>query len=189
MSQINNSLRDEYNISDLSLTFVTSRNFLFEMYFDGQIVVERKFTADEIRDAGSVSSALDHFSNDVVFSFEDSCWGAPFAIDHNNTKRRRPDNRYVFDVSATRVYEFGENEVHGDLTRFDCDTDAEDFMDIDNKEDALESRISALRWKLDQITLGMFLPAGNVVSSNMNFVDQDETVYDCDEQLVSKSAE
>lgn len=182
-SHLYNSLCYDYYISGLSLKFVTSRSFGFEMYFEGVIVVEHEFTADEIRDAEGVSNAIEQFSNDVVSAFE----GSSFDLSPPRGKRRSADNRYVFTLSTTRVYGFGENDVYGDLTHIDCDMDAakKSDMDIDNTKDAVDSCVFSIQSELSEIS-EIVLPADvYLISSNLNLVDQDDEVYGCVDELIT----
>ena len=181
-SHIHDRFCNTYYVSDLSLKFLTSRDFVFQIYFSGTLVVEREFTPAEIRENEGVVNTLEHFNDDISSDLEH--YG--FGISPESTLRRTRNNRYTFEVDATRYFGFGENEVVGDLALLEKNASAYEVASygIDNSDAALDSRISDLKLELGNALES--LPEGvKLIGFEFSFVDQDDDVVEVRDELIA----
>jgi hypothetical protein len=176
------SLCRDYQVSQLSFKFATSRVFEIEMYFEGEIVVEHEFTPDEIREAGSISEALEQFFGDVVSGYPERFELTPL----NNVSRRRADNKYTFSVYTRRTFSFRENEFDGgDFTRIGREgSEADSEIQIDTTVEAHNSCVSSIKDELKYIDDEVYLPDdSDVISSDIGYVDHSDDYSWSDELL------
>jgi hypothetical protein len=175
------SLPKYYFIDALSLKYIASRDFVFEIYFGGFVTVKKKFSPKEICDGGGVSYALEFFFEEMISALE----GCGLEGDiTQTTARRNSNNEYVFEVSKTSYYGFSENNVAGEmaLLEHNMSIDEIQMIGIENENDALQDTVTNAKaesvYRVEQC-----LPVGvDLLSFDFDFIDQDDDVYEvCDE--------
>jgi len=186
-SEIRNLLCEYYFISVLSLKYFASRDFVFKLFFGGYVTVEKIFTQDEIDDAGSVSSALECFSDEMMPVFEDyDLEGWPL-----HSTRRNRYNKYVFEVTKTCFFGFDDRNVVGNLELLTNAMDIDDarMLGIGIHPDAFDSIISNVKERYTRILdIDMMPEDVELIKFEFDFVDQDEEIVEvCDELLMDAS--
>lgn len=182
-AKIRSSLQDHYFVETLSLKYIASRDFVFEIYFGGFVTVEKIFSPEEIGDAGGVSYALELFFEEM-FSALQEC-GLEGHISQTNVRRNR-NNKYVFEVSATCHYGFSEKEVVGEMALLERNMSIDEvrMIGIDNQDEALEAIVASAKSGYGCI-LEEFLPDDvDLIGFDFDFIDQDDNVYDVCDELV-----
>lgn len=180
--KIRSSLYEHYFIETLSIKYITSRDFIFELFFEGIVTVEKVFSQEEINEEGGVSYALEVFFNEMYYSLQEC--GMESHISQTN-KRRNRNNKYVFEVNSTAYYGFSESEVIGEMALLEHNMSINEvqMIGIDTKQDALNA-ITADAIKGYELMLNDILPTG-LELFRFHFSDQDDDVYDvCDELLI-----
>lgn len=124
---INEALTPVYRLRGLERILVASRNFGFEFTCSGQLVVDCEFTNEYVREAGGILAAFDDLERRMIEA------GSNINVDMvlTSPRRRRADNRYVFDVFHSRVTGFGEHEVVGDVVSMYREESAPSAGDFD----------------------------------------------------------
>ena len=185
-SQLYTSLCYDYKISDLELKLITSREFAFEMYFEGEMVVEYEFSDVEIRNNGGVSNALNFFFDEI----DGALIPYGYTLIAPTKKRRSPDNRYVFGIVLTEVLCCGENDITGPVLLADREMSLDDLQQVGlcNPDSGPGSGLPFDTESFEmnvQIALEGLNNFENVqlVSCNIGYVDQDDDVCDCTETL------
>jgi len=176
-AEIRNSLCSEYFIADLSLKYIASRYFTFEVYLAGFLTVERTFSPDEILDSGGVSDALSDFVDEMSETFH---YCALSGYITQSTSRRNKKNQYIFEVSSTCYFTFNEREVDGDMALLEHDMTLDDIqmIGIDNNNEALDAMVSGNK-HLQEAMLEEYLPVDvTLLKFDFYFIDQDYEVHD-----------
>ena len=179
--EITRFLGEHYCVLHLEEKYVTSRYFVFEMYFSGNFVVEHKFTPEEICDHGGVKAALANFVDEV----ESSLYPHSFSVFSPGLRRRNINDRYEFNVSTTRYFGFGEDQVVGDMSSVTQDMSLSEVqaIGIDNLDDCIRSTELDVCGELGEQFLNLPIHI-KIISCDMNWIDQDDDVYEIDQELL-----
>jgi len=187
-TEISNSLCTQYYISDISLKYIASRWFIFEIYFGGFITVERIFTSDEIHNSGGVREALSEFVEEMVVAIGEC--GLDGDISQTITRRNR-ENQYVFEISLTSHYGFNERDVDGEmgLLRHNMNIDDIRMIGIDNKSKALDVIVSDVKCGYRNLLEGGLPADVSILKFGFDFIDQDDDVYEVDDAFLMTAAD
>lgn len=178
---IRDTLGSKMAIHKLVFSMATSRGFGFEIYYEGSFRVRRKFSDDDIESKGSDRGALESFFDEIKSAIE------PFGFEITSTpsKRQRSlNNEYLFNVYYAPNYVFSEIDVHGEgcyAIRGDASTDDINEYGIDF-DDTKEDETNAF---LQSILDENLPPYTDLISCEINYVDDPGEAYEVDDELIS----
>ncbi len=177
--KIRSSLCNHFFIESLSLEYIASRVFVFDIYFSGSVTVEKKFTPEEIGSSGGVSYALEEFFEEMRSLLQDC--GLDGSISQTTTRRNR-NHKYVFEVHVARPCAFSEREVEGEISLFkrNMNRDEMEMIFIDMQDDALAAAIADTKSDYES-TLGEFV---DLLRFDLSFIDYDCDVFDVYDNLL-----
>ena|GEM_PF-559886 len=177
---IRDALSEKVAIHELIFSMATSRNFGFEIYYEGSFRVKREFSDDEIASEGGVRDALESFFDEIESAIE------PYGFDitgNPSTHRRSVNNEYLFNIGYSRNIGFSESKVCGEgcyAISGDATTDEinEYGVDFDNTmDDGTQELLNSV--------LEDNLPfSADLISCEISYVDDPEESIDvCDELI------
>ncbi|NCB85674.1 MAG: hypothetical protein EOM44_14470 [Bacteroidia bacterium] len=179
IQDIRDTLGSKIEIHELIFSMVTSRSFVFEIYYEGSFRVKREFNDKDIYSEGGVRNALESFFGEVASTIE------PFGFQVTSMPSRRQrsrNNEYSFGVYYAPRIAFSESDVQGEgcyAIRGNASTDEVNMHGIDFK-DALVDETNAF---LDSI-LNENLPTdADLISSKIRYVDSPEEAFDIYDEL------
>jgi hypothetical protein len=177
---IRKTIRTKVTIHELVFSMVTSRNFVFEIYYEGSFRVKREFSDADIESEGGVRDALESFFDEIVSAIE------PFGFHVTSTPSKRQRNRnneYLFGVYHAPCIGFSESDVHGEgcyAIRGDSSIDEVNWHGIDFM-DTLEDDANVF---LNSILNEYLPPDADLISCEISYVDDPEEAFDiCDELI------
>ncbi|MCF8039633.1 MAG: hypothetical protein K9K79_09985 [Desulfohalobiaceae bacterium] len=179
---IRNTIGTKVTIHELVFSMVTSRNFVFEIYYEGSFRVKREFSDEDIESEGGIRAALESFFDEVVSAIE------PFGFQVTSTPSRRQrsrNNEYLFGVYYAPCIGFSEGDVHGEgcyAIRGDASTDEVNEHGIDF-EDTLVDETNAI---LESILNENLPPDADLISSKISYVDNPEEAFEIYDELICK---
>ncbi|MGB5157775.1 MAG: hypothetical protein WBN77_10115 [Desulfobacterales bacterium] len=177
---IRDTLGTNVTIHELVFSMVTSRSFVFEIYYEGSFRVKREFSDEDIESEGGVRDALESFFDEIVSAIE------PFGFQVTSTPSRRQrsrNNEYLFGVYYAPHIGFSESDIQGEgcyAIRGDASTDEVNEHGIDF-EDTLVDVTNAL---LNSILNENLPPDADLISSEINYVDDPEEAFDIYDELI-----
>ncbi|MBF0420056.1 MAG: hypothetical protein HQL78_07810 [Magnetococcales bacterium] len=170
-TEINRLLTPKHKIQQIYLRFISSRIFIFEMYFKGYAKIEHNILITEEDD----DDLMESFFSDVESSLEHQFGSIIISHSHDAA-----DNIYIFDFTTTHHFAFNEDEVSGYLTLTDHHLMKEEICEqwIDYNESELQRLISTVQSEVEELC--QILP-GNVIEHGANFVDKMDEIFDFEE--------
>jgi len=178
--EIRDTLGTNVAIHELVFSMVTSRSFVFEIFYEGSFRVKRQFSDEDIEAEGGVRDALESFFDEIVSAIE------PFGFQVTSTpskRQRRRNNEYLFGVFYAPCIGFNESEVQGEgcyAIRGDASTDEVNGYGIDF-EDTLVDETNIL---LNSILNENLPPDADLISSKISYVDDPEEAFDIYDELI-----
>jgi len=177
---IRDTLCKKVMIHELVFSMVTSRSFVFEIYYEGSFRVKREFSDEDIESNGGVRNALESFFDEIVSAIE------PFGFEITSTPSRHQrsrNNQYLFGVYYVPLINFRESEVHGEgcySIRGDASTDKVNDHGIDF-EDTLVDKTNVL---LNSILDENLPPNVDLISYEISYIDDPGEVFDIYDELI-----
>lgn len=177
---IRDALREKVAIHELIFSMATSRNFGFEIYYEGSFRVKREFSDDEIASEGGVRDALESFFDEIESAIQ------PFDFEITSTPsthRRSHDNEYIFSVYYAQPIGISERDVRGEgsyAISGDASTDEinEYGVDFDNTMDDETEEY------LNSVLEENLPPYADLISCAISYVDDsEESIEVCDELI------
>ncbi|HZJ97730.1 MAG TPA: hypothetical protein VFD12_07855 [Oligella sp.] len=181
---IRDTIGTNVTIHELVFSMVTSRSFVFEIFYEGSFRVKREFSDEDVESEGGVRDALESFFDEIVSAIE------PFGFEITSTpssRQRSRNNEYLFSVYYAPTIGFRESDVQGVgcyAIRGDASTDEVNEHGIDF-QDSLVDEANALL----NSTLNENLPAGaDLISCEISYVDDPEEAFDiCDDLIFEQN--
>jgi hypothetical protein len=176
------SLKTRYVIDALRLRYVTSRNFIFEIYFAGTLTVEKVFEPEEISQAGGIRCALDDFLDEMRCAIRES------GLEGDASKAYRARNRknhYVFEMDVACHYGFDETEVDGQMGLLNHPMSREEYERIgvfadDSAVEDLVPEVKSYYYDSLEQTLP---PAVYLLEFDLDYMDHDDGLFDISEEI------
>ena len=165
---------------ELAFIMTTSRNFDFEVFYEGVFRVKREFSDDEIVSEGGVNNALESFFEEV----ESAIQPFGFEVDSASSRQRRSrNNEYLFDVFYAPIIGFNESTVHGEgcyAVRGDASRDEINTYGIDF-ENTFENEINAQLYSILEEHLPLDV---DLISSKISYIDDPGEVFAISDDLI-----
>lgn len=181
VQDVRDTLCEKMEIHELDFIMATSRRFDFEISYEGSFRVKRKFSDEDVESEEGVKNALAAFFDEIGSVIE------PFGFQVTSTPsthRRSRDDEYRFGVYYEPVIGLSENDVHGEgcyALSGDASIDEINEYGVDF-ENLLEDEINAYL----SLTLEENLPLHvDLISSEINYIDGKEKVFDISDELIS----
>lgn len=178
--EIRDTLGSKMDIHELSFSMTTSRNFAFEIYYEGSFRVKREFSDEDIESEGGVRDALESFYYEIESAIE----GTGFQVTSTPSSHQRSRNdEYSFGVYYAPIIGFGENNVHGEgcyAIRGDASTGEINFYGIDFDDTLVEEANTILHSILDE----NLPPYADLISCKIDYVYDSEEAFDIDDELI-----
>jgi hypothetical protein len=177
---IHDTIGTNVTIHELVFSMVTSRSFVFEIYYEGSFRVKREFSDEDIESVGGVRDALESFFDEIVSAIE------PFGFEITSTPskyQRSRNNEYLFSVYYAPHIGFRESDVQGEgcyAIRGDASTDEVNEHGIDF-EDTLVDETNAL---LNSILNENLPPDADLISCEISYVDDPEEAFEIYDELI-----
>lgn len=166
-----------YIVENFQYLYSTCRDFEYEVNLHGHLELEHKISDKEIADAGgSIRDAISYFNSQVV----DCCEASDIEVwPLFSEQRRPPGDVFKYELTATRLYLFQENEVSGDFAQMRKYMPYDEVLGlmIDCDDQKLIDRISCTR---DEAEYGhlMDLPIDTSIRKlTLEFMDYDGDLY------------
>lgn len=178
--EIHKTIGKNVAIHELAFTMVTSRSFVFEIYYEGSFRVKREFSDKDIKSEGGIRAALESFFDEVVSAIE------PFGMQVTSTPSRHQrsrNNEYLFGVHYARCIGFSESGVVGEgcyAIRGDASTGEVNEHGIDF-EDTLVDETNAILYSILNENLP---PDATLISSEISYIDDPEEAFEIDDELM-----
>jgi hypothetical protein len=170
-------------VAKFEYLYSTRRNFVFEIYMEGDLEVEYSLSNKDIADAGgSVRDAIEYFNSQVV----DCCEAANINAWPSSSSLRRPaDNIFKYELMATEHYCFPENAVLGNMAMMFKDMPLLDAvaLGIDCNDQEMIDYIAGTREYAECNQL-IDLPNKAILRKfTLDFTDYDGDLYDYDDEM------
>ena len=177
-SKIADKLSKFYHLKNITYQYHASRFFGWEIYFGGFLTIKHFISDAEVRDVGgSVAGAIDQFESQVNDVLEEVGWTGSC-----KTRKRRKDGAFQFEVAATRIFSFAEDQIVGDVANLTSDMSSEEATElgIDFRDENIAIFTDSEKFVLQEMVEQYF----NVVELDVGFVDYDEEIYDISEEIL-----
>lgn len=176
------ALSPSFSIRSLHLHHVVSREFIFQVLFEGYFIVKRDFSESEIKESGGVKKSLEDFFYEIELSLE----GTEYSLSPPATRRRNSMNEYRFNFTCEKFIGFTETQVaglgcygaYGDASVDEVNFLGIDFIDIDSKNFS-SSLTCTLEEKLP--------PDVELIQSEINYIDDFEEAHEISHEIFYSS--